>query len=77
MQNRKCPYCNNEMKKGNIYVASNVVPYWLEDSDKRGVIDSIGGKGAIPFKTTLTKHQIESCYCSTCKKIILDADLQS
>lgn len=72
----KCPYCDNEMKAGKIYAASNIVPYWLENGDKRGIGGMIDGKGALPFKNTMMKVTIESNYCPVCGKIIIDANLR-
>lgn len=70
-----CPYCSKEMKKGKI-IASNSIPYWLEDGDKRRLEDVFTGRGLLPFQTSLMKRFMESYYCPDCKKIIFDADIQ-
>jgi len=68
-----CPYCKCEMKKGLLYTAGAVVPYWKEDGTKRDILSE---KGRLPIKSTLTAHKIESFYCSSYKKLIINADLR-
>jgi len=63
------------MKKGKIYSGSNVMPYWLEDGDKRRMEDFFTGRGMLPSQSSLTKNFIESYYCPDCKKMIFDAEV--
>ncbi len=70
-----CPYCQNEMKDGNIH-ATNSVPYWLAEGGKRELGDVVCGKGLLPVKKTFAQHLIPCAYCPACKKLIIDAALQ-
>ncbi len=70
-----CPYCDMVMRKGEIVTACNITPYWREEGTKRNVLDALGGKGKLSISPSgdLTHKCIPGFYCSTCKKIIIDA----
>lgn len=61
----KCPYCQNEMKRGKIRAGGRSIPYWQEDGVRRSLEDFFGEKGKLPK---------ESFYCPQCKKIIIDME---
>lgn len=71
-----CPYCSKEMKKGKIHFDLRIIPYWIEDGDKRHIEDVFLGKNLLPMQSSGMKRYVESFYCPDCKKMIFDADLQ-
>lgn len=70
----KCPYCEREMEAGAIVAAVNAAPYWRQEGSRRTLSDLVTGKGLLPFHSSLTENAIPGHYCSSCKKIILDAE---
>ena len=73
-----CPYCNCEMVKGVIKANSNAPLRWIQDAEKRGMLDkmedyfneeNVIGKGHILKKTT-----VEGYKCKICNKIIIDGE---
>lgn len=67
-----CPYCRCAMKAGLLYTAGTAAPYWKEDGTKRDIFSE---RGRLPVISTLCANKIRSFYCSSCKKLIVDADL--
>lgn len=70
-----CPYCKNEMRKGALCTAVNVAPYWEEAETKRGLMGALANQGTLPATQARGTYRVEAYYCTSCKKMIIDADL--
>lgn len=73
-----CPYCGEEMQRGTIITARNRVPCWFPEGEKkrRSVSDYFDEKGSLFSRSTAGSYEIDSFYCSRCKKIVIEADLK-
>ena len=67
----KCPYCNNEMKKGVIH-SDRYNLKWIPESKDKGAILSplIKGKKL----TNVEKHYLEVYHCEDCNKMIFEVE---
>lgn len=66
----ECPYCHGEMKKGKIYVDRGPLK-WIAESKDKGTFFSSLEKG-IKVKNVDEYNKVESYYCKSCKKMIID-----
>lgn len=68
----KCPYCNNEMKRGFISGSRFQLEWIPEGKKERNTI--LSKDAGIPLnKLSLFKYnKIEADYCSICNKVIID-----
>lgn len=73
----KCPYCNNEMREGNLcsdrHTGTKV--FWKDDGEKTKLLDGLLKKGSVNVDYKIGSFYIHGYYCDVCKKIILDADV--
>ena len=71
-----CPYCGKEMQKG--ILAGDVRSLaWKEGEKGPGAVDFIAGIGRLSAaKTKLTWMRLESHYCKSCQKLIIDTDIR-
>ena len=68
----KCPYCNAELKKGEIVSSHGMTWYPEETADSaagRILLTKVGVKGF--WKAVQEGFSVEAHYCEACKKIIL------
>jgi len=70
----KCPYCENEMKKGFIEGDERSDLIWVEENQKRNIIQKITKDNCIVLeeRNIFHKTRVISNYCDICKKIIID-----
>lgn len=71
----RCPFCNNDMKKGFLTGDGRSKVYWNEENKKIALFDKFLGKGLVDAKYNFYKFEIESYYCSKCKKMIFETDI--
>lgn len=67
-----CPYCNEKMDEGVIH-GDRYALKWIEKSRDKGAIISIFQKG-IKLTSPWVSNEIETYYCSKCKKMIIDVN---
>jgi hypothetical protein len=69
----KCPYCDNEMKKGYIFNPRMPV-YWYPENEKPGfTVFSAPYNGVKLSKFPLFRSaKAIAHYCDACKKIVID-----
>lgn len=73
----ECPYCHQEMQKGSITESGGRSKlYWQPEGQKLTFFDKLSGTGVIKAKYTLASFTIEANYCTSCKKIIFDTDIE-
>ena len=68
----KCPYCNAELKKGEIVSSHGMIWYPEETADSatgRILLTKVGVKGF--WKAVQEGFSVEAHYCEACKKFIL------
>lgn len=71
-----CPYCKKEMEKGVLSGDGRSGVYWKAGEKKVGFMDKMGGTGRLKaVKYSLAVFEIDSYYCSGCKKMIFDTEL--
>lgn len=74
----KCPFCEKEMKKGILYGDGRSGVHWNEGSKKVPALEAMVGKGRVTAaKYTLVSFTIESFYCDSCKKMVIETDLEN
>ena len=66
----KCPYCNKTMEKG-IIPGDRYSLKWVPEEKNKGPMNQWFSKG-IKLSNPLYEHGVESYYCSSCKKIVID-----
>jgi hypothetical protein len=70
-----CPYCQREMKKGDVECDSRSSLRWVEEGKKRSIISKMRDKDCIVLaKRDLIANsiKIDANYCEICKKVIID-----
>lgn len=72
----KCPYCEAEMTEGRLQGDGRTTLRFIADGDKIGFAGYINGKGRVDAKYTFGTLTINAHYCDTCKKIIINTDVQ-
>ncbi len=73
-----CPFCNKEMIKGIISGDGRSRVAWKAGDKKRGLVDALCGIGKLTApKYSLASFMIESFYCTDCKKMIFDTEIES
>lgn len=65
----KCPYCNEEMKRGYIQSASPI--FWGEEKHKIFMVESREGEFRLSEGVLKGSFAI-AFHCKTCKKIIMN-----
>ena len=67
----KCPYCNAELKKGEIVSSHRMKWFSEEPADSAGPIGltKVGVKGFL--KAAQEGFSVEAHYCEACKKLIV------
>ncbi|MFR0781359.1 MAG: PF20097 family protein [Zhenhengia sp.] len=74
-----CPYCNNQMKKGE--VQSTRMIYWQPEEATAGVnkiryskhgVEKHGGMVLSPPQMNIISKPLIGYHCSSCKKVIID-----
>ena len=71
----QCPYCSKEMVSGHIsaLILDGSKVYFDEDNKIRSVFDVLSGEGRVTAaKYTSTRFLIDSNYCESCQKMIID-----
>ena len=70
----KCPYCQNEMKKGFIQGDGEQPLIWLEENQEKNFIQKIINNNCIVLEEAKMFHitRVSANYCDMCKKIIID-----
>lgn len=72
-----CPFCGKDMEKGVLSGDGRSSVTWKAGDKKANLIDKLGGSYKLgAAKYTLTAFTIESYYCSACKKMIFDTDIE-
>jgi hypothetical protein len=70
-----CPYCGKEMKKGVLSGSVHSLA-WKEGDKGPGAIEMIAGIGRLSAaKFKLTHLTMDSYFCKSCKKLIIDTDI--
>ena len=73
----KCPYCDNEMKEGNLcsdrHTGGKV--YWKNAGEKEKISDGFTKKGSVDVNYKIGFFSMHGYYCDVCKKMILDANV--
>ena len=73
----KCPFCEKELKKGILYGDGRSKVRWNEGDKKLPILEGLAGKGCLSSaKYTLATFTIESYYCDTCKKMIIETEIE-
>ncbi len=73
----KCPYCNDEMKKGTITGDGRAKVKWVPEGDKIGAGDLFTEKGVLSAPTySMSKFKMSSFYCERCKKMMFDTEVK-
>lgn len=72
-----CPFCGNEMQSGVIKGDGRITIRWVPDGEKLHFIDRVTKKCMIKaakysFSRILT---IDADYCTKCKKMIFDTEV--
>ena len=71
-----CPFCEKEMKKGVLSGDGRGKVRWNEGDERPSLIDRLSEKGCVTTaKYTISNFTIESFYCDSCKKMIIETDL--
>ena len=74
----KCPFCENELKKGILYGDGRSKVHWNEGDKKLPILEGMVGKGCLSSaKYSLTTFTIESYYCDSCKKMIIETEIEN
>ncbi len=74
----KCPYCEKEMKKGILYGDGRSKVHWNEGDKKLPALEGLVGKGCLTaVKYSLATFTIESYYCKSCKKMMIETEIES
>ncbi len=74
----QCPYCKKEMQKGVISGDGRCKMYWETEDKKPGFFDKLNGTCRVSAaKYILGELRIDAFFCSECKKMIFDTDIQS
>ncbi|MBU3100816.1 MULTISPECIES: PF20097 family protein [Clostridium] len=70
----RCPYCENEMKKGFVVGDPRAGLIWVGENQKRSIIQKFNNENCIVLEESNMFHKtrLMSNYCDTCKKIIID-----
>lgn len=72
-----CPFCSIPMKEGYITGDGRTKVRWTENGEKLYLSDILSGKGIVKSaKYSLVKFSISGYYCTVCRKIILDTDIE-
>jgi hypothetical protein len=68
----KCPYCNGEMVKGNIF-GDRYALKWLPEEEKLFMgIWAVGGIQIGNSRGLLQRPKVEAFMCNSCHKLIID-----
>ena len=65
----KCPYCEKEMAKGNIF-AGDFIRWWPEGADRFMTIPEEEGAVRLHTGGLVTSDRAESWYCADCRTVI-------
>ena len=73
----KCPYCEQEMRLGTLSGDGRKMLHWKEGSKKASFGDLIAGIGKVRgVRYGLASFKIDAWYCKSCRKIIIDAEVE-
>lgn len=73
----ECPYCKKEMKKGILSGDARQGISWKEGDKKASMFDKLGGSHCLTAaKSNLSTFKIVAYFCSDCKKMIINTDVQ-
>ena len=74
-----CPYCGAEMTNGMLVGDARSRVHWRESSDERGFLDRATSSKKIlkNVKYSLLNFQLDGDYCSICKKIVINVEMNS
>ena len=74
----KCPYCEKEMKSGNIKTEGANGLFFLPDDQKYGIFptkDGVEKKGGVvldgPYITRFHNNTVAAHLCNECRKIVI------
>lgn len=71
-----CPYCQNEMQRGEIIADPRGGMFFRQEGKKLGFWDSLAGVGRIEAaKGGWSKLKLPADYCPKCKKMIFDTEI--
>ena len=73
-----CPYCGSEMQSGSIHFDGRSRIKWKADGQQPSFWDSLGGIGCLAEAEYgfWGSGSIKGTYCSSCKKLIIDTEIQ-
>lgn len=73
----KCPFCSSPMREGCITGDGRTKVRWIENGEKLYLSDMLSGKGIVKSaKYSLAKFSISGYYCTICKKMIFDTEIE-
>ncbi len=73
-----CPYCGKEMREGLLTGDGRSALRWSDNDEKLSIFDKLGGKGTVESaQYNWAAFKLDAVYCSDCKKLIIDTDIQS
>lgn len=69
----KCPYCGKEMKNGFVEGDGRQSLIWVEEDQKRNIVQDMFDKKCIVIEKAGLFHKthVKASYCIICKKIII------
>ena len=73
-----CPFCGKEMQKGILSGDGRSAVTWKAGDKKTGGFDRFIGIGKLTAaRYSLTAFTIDADYCTSCKKMIFETDIQN
>ena len=71
-----CPYCNGELREGEISCDSRSGVIWRENGKKLSFFDRLAGIGRVTAaRNTLFHNHIPAGFCAACRKMIIDTEV--
>lgn len=73
-----CPFCSIPMKEGCITGDGRTKVRWTENGEKLHLSDILSEKGIVKSAkySLFVKFSISGYYCTVCRKIIFDTDIE-
>lgn len=72
-----CPFCGKEMEKGVLSGDGRSKVRWKAGDKKADIWDTLSFSGIVTtVKYTPTAFAIDSFFCSACKKMIIETDVE-
>ena len=71
-----CPFCGKEMEKGILSGDGRSKVRWKAGDKKADIWDALSCLGSVSaVKYTRTAFTVESFFCPTCKKMMIETDV--